>query len=333
MCRRENECVFDEKLGVCVCHYCGTFQPIQSRENSDCEYCRSKNSIITDENNSVCMVCGIIKKETINDGPDWSNYEADKENGVDNSRVGWQDFSNPYSTLTTHIKKGKNTWFKSTDKEGKIVNCNLIRLHQITSSSHKEKAFYEIIKQFDDLVHRGYVCNRIVSTAKLYWNEIVKSKKIVRGGNRQGILSCCLLYSSFSNQCPKTREQIAEYMMISKDEIIKGEPIFKDVMASTKYKDILEKKLITKEMFPQFVYKLKLKYNYITKFFDLYLKCEEELSEISSAAAIAGIISFVVNVQEKNKTPTKKQIIEAVGITNPTLTNALKIINTKITPT
>ena len=117
-------------------------------------------------------------------------------------------------------------------------------------------------------------------------------------------------------------------MMISKDDIIKGEPIFQDIISKNeKYKHILKKGIQINETFSPIISKLNLPYKfYVNKCNEIYNHCEEELSEISSSAAIGGVVSYVINVIKKKRKPTKKEILQTVGITNPTLTNAVKII-------
>lgn len=336
VCGDKAQLCYDSHSGNIVCEYCGTVQTATKPKKMCGEICKACGSIgemcINKEQGEIsCKLCGMIQDDRIiHDGEDWSNYESNRESGKDNSRVGWSDASNPYSTLGSYLAKGNKSWGTVRTKEGKIIKFDLIKISQIVSSNHKEKAFYEVIKKFDELVYAGYINQVTVDLAKKYWNEIVKNKRIFRGGNRKGILACCVLYATYSNFCSKSRDQIAEYMLISKDEIVKGEPVFKDIIANSQYKDILSKGITVKDIFSPLIDKLNLPYKFVGKCNDVYFKCEEELSEISSSAAIAGVISFVVNVQEDRKTPTKKQITDTVGITNPTMTNALKIISAKL---
>ena len=198
----------------------------------------------------------------------------------------------------------------------------------INSSNNKEKAFYEVIKILEELIYKSSFDKSTIDTAKGYWNVIYKEGKIFRGGNRKGILACCVLYACYQSKCSKTRDYIAQEMMISKDDIIKGEPIFQDIISKNeKYKHILKKGIQINETFSPIISKLNLPYKfYVNKCNEIYNHCEEELSEISSSAAIGGVVSYVINVIKKKRKPTKKEILQTVGITNPTLTNAVKII-------
>lgn len=294
-----------------------------------CISCGKTDCLIEDPGRAeiTCTSCGIVNENRmIFDGADWANYEDTREAGKDNSRVGWQDQSNPHSTLGSFIPR--NTWVEGTDKNGKKYKYDLSKTHMIVSADNKERAFYEVIKIFDRLVYNSSVTQRVIDQAKLYWSEIVKSEKIFRGGNRNGLLACCILYACYQKNCSRTRDEIAEYMKISKDDIIKGEPIFQDIISkNVQYKHIIEQGHNVNDMFSPIIAKLGLPYKYyVPKCLDIYKQCEDELSEISTSSAIGGVVSYVVHVLKKNKTPTKKELLEIVGITNPTLSNAIKII-------
>lgn len=274
----------------------------------------------------ICTGCGTIQKDRmIHDGPEWSNYENDREKGIDNSRVSWTDPTNPYSTLGSTMP---DFFVKIKNEKGETITVNLKKVHTIISSDNKERAFYEIIKLFNSFVYNRSFEQRTVDKAKLYWNEFVKSKRIFRGGNRKGILACCLYYASIETNKQKTKNQIARIMNISKDDIVKGEPIFIDIIIKSKYKHILSSN--NNVFFTNFISELELPYKYNISCKEIYSLCQEELSEISSSAAIGGVISYFVHIKQKLKKPTKKRITQVVKITNPTLTNAVKIIKNKL---
>lgn len=272
----------------------------------------------------VCTMCGIVQESRIVSlEEDWSNYESTRENGKDNSRVGYTDHSNPYATLGTIIPK--NT-FVDVYVNGKLVKYDLSKIQSMMCMTNKERAFYEVSKIFENLTYNGFVSPKVVGFAKKLWYVIAEEKQIFRGGNRKGILACCILYSTFENKCSKTRKQIAEEMTISMDDITKGEPIFQDIIGKSKYKYILESNTNAEDMFWPIINELELPFSFVKECTDVHITCEEELSEISSSAAIGGIISFVIHKKHKLRKPTKKRLLEIIKITNPTLSNSVKII-------
>jgi len=291
-----------------------------------CKQCGKSDRFIEDSTHAeiICTNCGTVSAERmIMDIPDWNNHESDREYGKDNSRVSWTDPTNPYATLGSTIP---NFYIKIKNEKGEWITKNLKKINDIVSSNNKERAFYEVIKIFNNLVHNNLFNQRTVDIAKIYWDEIVKSGRIFRGGNRKGILACCLMYASIRTNTSKSRDYVANAMLISKDDIVKGEPIFTDIISKSTHKNILDFNSKIKDMFIPIIEKLELHYKYNNTCYCVYKQCEEELSEISSSAAIGGCIAYVIHFMKKLKKPTKKQITTIVNITNPTLTNALKII-------
>lgn len=301
-----------------------------------CVSCKNDYFIFDRTNYEItCEKCGIIQEGRLMiDGADWNNYESNRQEGNDNSRVGWVDESNPYNTLGSVIKKSKLSIMEVTDENGNKIKRDLAKTQQFLYSSNKEKSFYEIIKTFNNLVYIGAFSQRVVDRAKIYWNEIVKKNRIFRGGNRKGILACCVYYSCLYIGYPCNREFLASKMNISKDDIVKGEPIFKDIISNSKFKDILEKDNNITNMFSPIIDQLGLPYKfYVGKCCEIFKLCENELSEISSSASIAGVLSYVIHDIKQLKSPTKKEITTILGITNPTLKNSLKIITERINET
>ena len=287
------------------------------------------NSLVEDHSiaSIMCSGCGtVVCDNIIQDVQDWNNYESTRESGQDNSRVGWSDQTNPYATTGSVIKTSKYSMFKVKNKEGKWVNRDLAKIHQIASSNTKEKSFYEVIKRLDSLTYDDSFNQRTVDFAKIFWNEIVKKNRIFRGGNRSGILACCVLYSCHHLDIPTTREKIATCMYIPTDDIVKGEPIFKSILRETRFRDILQKGSSSCNRFSIKISNLGLSFGVSKICNRIYDDCEEELSEISSQSATGGVIAFVVGKVLKKRKPSKKEIAESVGVSVPTVTNSMKII-------
>lgn len=299
-----------------------------------CRVC-NRNSLMEDPDRAsvICMKCGSINAESIiDDGADWNNYESSRESGRDNSRVGWFDESNPYSTLGSSIKSGKHSYIKVRNKEGKWVSRDLAKINQICSANSKEKSFYEVIKKLNALTNQDAFNQRSVDLAKIYWNEIVKKDRIFRGGNRSGIIACCVLYACYDLNVPMDRDTVAQHMFISSDDIVKGEPIFKNIMQQTRFRDVLQKTPNMSNSFVAMIDSLELPFKVSGICQRVYNDCEEELSEISSQSATGGVIAFVVTRVLGKKKPSKKEIAEKVGVSVPTITNSMKIINRIVSP-
>ena len=63
---------------------------------------------------------------------------------------------------------------------------------------------------------------------------------------------------------------------------------------------------------------------------EIHKELEEELEEVAPKSAIAGVITHVIKVELKLKTPSKKKITEVIQICNPTLNKVLKLIKNNL---
>ena len=302
------------------------------KDDRICKHCKKKTLIEDNEMASiVCSACGIVHADSmVFNGAEWNNYTGDRESGKDNSRVGWFDESNPYTSLGTSIKKGKFSSFKVKHENGTWVTRDLSRVNQISGACSKEKSFYEVIKKLDKLTYDNTVDQRTIDRSKILWNHIFKNGRIYRGGNRSGIIACCVLYACYENNIPMDRNKLSDKMFITTDDIVKGEPIFKSILQKTRFKYILQKTPTAKCRFSKTINLLGLPTSTNGLCNEIYNKCEEELSEISVSSATGGVIAFVVSVILKEKTPSKKDIANCVCVSVPTITNSLKIIKKTI---
>lgn len=132
-----------DEMGEVVCLSCGEHQNNifelfdchnqPQSDNSRCLSCSSKNLYNDSSNASViCVNCGTVQRDRlILDEADWNNYTSSREEGTDNSRVGWFDQTNPYSTLGSVIKSCKNSYYSVKNAEGKVVRRDLAKMNQI----------------------------------------------------------------------------------------------------------------------------------------------------------------------------------------------------------
>jgi transcription initiation factor TFIIIB Brf1 subunit/transcription initiation factor TFIIB len=304
-----------------------------TKNNKVCKGCGGSN-IMEDEHQGaiVCKDCGIIQKERcIKDEADWSNYETDRSSGVDNSRVGWFDESNPYNQTGSTFRQ---PMFITVMKDGKKVVRDLRKLQRILGACNKEAAFRLVIGIFDKLTpgYGGPFSQRIVDQAKRFWGIIFKTGRIFRGGVRSGILASCIFYSCKCLHINTSKEQISQAMVISNDQFVKGEPIFLDILRQSSLKHLIvdaESFGSSSNRFNEIVCTgLGLEFKVSRDCNIIYELCEEELSEISTNAALAGVIGFYI--QSHGLKISKKKIAEETKITNPTLVNAIKIVKDEL---
>ncbi len=284
------------------------------------EYCDGYGSdIITDTRRGciVCTVCGEVQILNMAVEKDWNNYADEQGVFKDKSRVGWTDPNNPFDTggsnaIIITLKSGKN----------KIIHK--------TNFNSKQRAFWNVSKMLMDLAQRKGINDNVINNTRRIWGEIMKSKKTNRGGVRKGIIACCLRSSFRVCNNSRTRKEIADLMDIPLNDITKGEPIFRDLISETKYKNLLENKKETENVFFRYLSLLELPLLLAKRCSEINKKLEEELEEVAPKSAIAGILTYVIKHEEKLKTPSKKKISETIKICNPTLNKVLKIIKNNL---
>lgn len=266
----------------------------------------------------ICSICGEIQISRMAVEKDWNNYSDEQGVFKDKSRVGWTDPNNPFDTggsnaIIIKLKSGKN----------KIIHK--------TNFNSKQRAFWNVSKMLMDKAEIHGVTERVIDSTKRIWGELMKSKKTNRGGVRKGIIACCLLVSFTSSNSPRTREEVAKIMDIPVSDITKGEPIFRDLLKETKYKNLLEDNDDnTAILFTRYLLLLGLPVKFSKRCREIHKELEEELEEVAPKSAIAGVLTHVIKVELKLKTPSKKKITEVIQICNPTLNKVLKLIKNNL---
>ena len=248
---------------------------------------------------------------------DWNNYSDDQGVFKDNSRVGWTDPNNPFdeagsNAIIITLKSGKN----------KIIHK--------TNFNSKQRAFWNVSKMLMDKAEQYGITDSVINNTKRVWGELMKSKKTNRGGVRKGIISCCLLSAFKVCNAPRSREEVAKIMDIPVSDITKGEPIFRDLIRETKYKHLLEEEDNTVILISRYLSLLGLPLKFSKRCREIHKELEEELEEVAPKSAIAGVITHVIKVELKLKTPSKKKITEVNQICNPTLNKVLKLIKNNL---
>ena len=273
----------------------------------------------------ICTLCGVVQEERmISQSPDWNSYPTDGGKIQNKSRCGWTDPCNPFDTHCTFIPKGCKTTVYLKDGSKRIYDLAKWQSRLVYSS--KQKSFSIVAKEFQTMLEKSRIPKIILNLCKKLWGEVMKNGKINRGGNRKGMIACCLLYACCYNEVPRYREEIAKIMNIELGEITKGEPLFRDALENSQYSFILKHSLDTESMFPRFLGKLKLDYKFVSECHKVKQDCEEELSFVAPKSAVAAIICYVLRNIHKLKKPTKKEITTVTGVCNPTMNKTVKYI-------
>ena len=305
-----------------------TYRSTKSRSTSwqkRCFECKSTEIIHDSRSGSlICTECGIIQEDHIMDeGDEGTNYENDSGARKDLSRHGYTDAFNPYDSLGTFIPRG--TFITIRKEDGTTYRADLSKLNLMVSQNSKEKSYNTTVKAFESLGFNRSVHKSVIDNAKRVWAEITKSnEKIYRGSNRKGILASCILYSSYKTDNPLDRESLCEIMDITKKDLYHGEPIFRNLVIKTIYKDLLDYSFHSRSQktFTKLISELDQEYSMVKRCLEIYEAAN--LSSLKEKSIIAGIVWEVVKEQPRI---TKRKVATVTGVTIPTINKShLKLL-------
>lgn len=328
----------------------------QNENEKVCKVCGDMDNLIKRGGDIICENCGTVNETSIiSREKDWNNYISAR-GAMDNQNercAAPSNSLNPFmDKLSTFIpramyekiqvracldckkyyrhlsdKNCSNCESGSKNSELKLINRDISKLHLRYSCNHREKSFNDvsiIIESVSPKYPRS-----VINTAIVLWGEIMKSKKITRGGVRKGLIACCVYYAAIDKGCPRMPIEICkDFKMNDRKQFNKGDKEFFETFENTKWSHLLTKTSKSEDLLYRFCNELRLS-------FKIYKKCDELQSKynlndfgVVPKSAAAGII-YTICKQEKCKIK-KSEISKKLGVCNPTLTNTYKIITTII---
>lgn len=276
-------------------------------ELRECEDCGGDLKII--ESSVVCVKCGREFANRLNYGGE--EYDT-------TVRCGKPNASNPYATLGGVIKSSALSKIKVKNAEGIMVTRDLAKTSMICNSNSKEKSFYKVSTILDELTADGTFNERTINLAKVYWAEITRANRIFRGGNRTGLLACCVIYACRRCGVPVDRDVVAGSFRVSTDDLVKGEPIFRSIIRDTKLKDILDVKPDLNNQFMKLVMDLDAPVSKARECVKAFKDCGDFVTEIRMGTAMGAVLMHVYPEIDQDK------LAEVVGIRKSTLKMTLR---------
>ena len=264
-----------------------------------CTACNNPNSVVEDTLNGilVCNKCGYIEDDRIlSEKQEWRNNSP----GEDKSRVGAPDTS-PFATLGNIISdKGYLHMMKvqTRDEEtGKLkeIRVDMRRISISQSYTSKQKSYNSVV----DIIKNMNIPENIKSRASDFWGEILKSDSYMtyRGAVRRGIIFCCVYYAALQLRVPMTREEVSQYTKIDKKDVNKGEPIFRTMIESTRYRGVVVLENSVDNMFERHMDTLgldpKLKFRLARLCEKICHDYEEFFESRKQTTLVSGIMAYV----------------------------------------
>ena len=191
----------------------------------ECSLCNSKN-LYSDrtEGKIVCLECGLTLGDILDLNPDWNSINSTSDN---NSRCGCPtNYFFPQSSLGTKVSYGNN---------------RLSTLEKWSQMPYKERSRYDVLKNLEERCKKNNISQPVIDNAKNFFYQLSNKKTIdkktgkekpiiIRGLNRESIISSCLYYGSNLQKKPITTKEVAEIFDISVKNVTKGNRKFRELM-------------------------------------------------------------------------------------------------------
>ena len=200
-----------------------TSSPVSETKSdiNQCIECKGWN-LRPDRSNGaiVCIDCGVINcSEMIDESAEWTSGIEDAMSGKDPSRCGCP--INPLlemSSLSTMIGKGGGNKYWLMKK-----------IHQQNSMNYVERSRWHMFENITSMCEKGNLPVVVINYAKQYY-KTVSEKRLTRGGVRQGLVACCILYACKQCNVSRTVKEISQITGIESTKINSASKIFESLM-------------------------------------------------------------------------------------------------------
>jgi transcription initiation factor TFIIIB Brf1 subunit/transcription initiation factor TFIIB len=305
---------------------------LKDKTITQCKDCPSKK-LTTVDGYLVCSKCGLVLQSIISDEAEWNNYTNKDGSKGNNSRCGGSTAYdiNPFiDPLSTFLPKGSKSFI---NKEGRYIEYDISKLHIQNSYNHLQKSYNQVELIIDSSTADRY-SKTVVTTAKKLWAEIMKSKKLTRGGVRKGLIACCIYYSCIHHDCPRSPIEVCrDFGLPDTKNFNKGDKEFKETFErEPMWAHLLTKNLSTDNYFMRLCSKLETErcikegtsFVLSKKCKEFYENNKDELESVFPKSAACGIIFYIC--KKESIAITKSKLSKTLGICAPTLSKTLKII-------
>ena len=283
--------------------------------DNKCKGCESTNLEYDSSNGIVvCLDCSLINRELLDRNPDWNNFK-DGKNTV--SRCGCPtNYFLPKSSLGTKVKNGRFSRISMLEKWGQMP--------------YKERSLLNVLQDIERKCKKKNVSSSVIENAKILFKHINDSKHmeginkgkniIIRGLNRQCLISACVFNGANLQNTPLSTKEIGEIFGINEKQVTRGCRKFRDIL---KTHDVLQyiKSSQSGDFIARkaYVNKLNLEVSHI----DVSKKIARNVKRLDIApdhqprSIAAGSVLLMANVLDLNI--SKKNISETFRISQVTI--------------
>jgi len=194
-----------------------------------CDHCNSEDIYIDHQDGVIrCDNCGLKISDLLDRNPDWNSVNSTCDNI---SRCGAPtSYYFPQSSLGTKVTNGRFS--------------RISILERWSQMPYKERSRYEVLKYIDTMCKLANIPQPIIDNAKNIFNELslkthqvegeegntIDKNIIIRGFNRRGIISACVLNGSNLQGKPMTPKEVGKIFGITEKQVTKGNRKLRDML-------------------------------------------------------------------------------------------------------
>jgi transcription initiation factor TFIIB len=163
-----------------------------------------KHQIVNDQGENICIQCGTIMGNVIDEGAEWRNYEDNK--GEDQCRTGFVT-----SDLLPEASYGSIMSFKGANSPQMKA---LQRLSCWSLSSNSQRSWMGIFDTIQlSCTHAGLPKSIMMDACGMYKN--LDDAQKVRGETRRALMGAAIFVACRNNGVPRSHEEIAKLMLVN----------------------------------------------------------------------------------------------------------------------
>lgn len=163
-----------------------------------------KHELVNDEGEHICIKCGTIMGNVIDEGAEWRNYEDNK--GEDQCRTGFVT-----SDLLPEASYGSIMSFRGANSPQLKA---LQRLSCWSLSSNSQRSWMGIFDAIQlSCTHAGLPKSIMMDACGMY-KKLDDAQK-VRGETRRALMGAAIFVACRNNGAPRSHEEIAKLMLVN----------------------------------------------------------------------------------------------------------------------
>jgi transcription initiation factor TFIIB len=254
-----------------------------------------EHSLVIDEGQNVCQLCGLMFEKVIDEGAEWRNYEDGKKD--EQCRTGFTT-----SDLLPESSYGSIISFKGlTNPHMKSIQ----RLSCWSLSSNSERSWMSIFDSITLCCNQAGLPKAIVLDACGLYKNLSDAQK-VRGETRRALMGAAVYISCKNNGALRTHEEIANLFVVSIRALYKAVTQFTETDNSVLETQIGIAERLTTAMNMNDEQRDKV----MNLLYEISNKSEDDF-EHTPKTIVAGVVAHILGLKTKS---TMKQLSEISGV-------------------